>query len=242
MPAALSQPIPAPDQPEADGEHRAAIRRIASHFPWRNHWHRNYSRTKLRTDPVYRAVYEELRQHPEMPLTDLGCGLGLNGMYLRQRGWRGDYLGIDFDPRKIRLGQKIMARHYDAQCRVETGDLRDFRLARRGHVTLLDILQYFDADQQQRLLETVAASMPPGARLLIRATLKDDSWRFRINRWCDWFARCVLWMKSPPVNYTTREELTTRLKGLGFEGEFRPLWGGTPFCNWFGSFARAPKA
>ncbi len=44
-------------------------------------WHRNYVKSKLRTDPLYNGVFGEL-DGAELPLLDLGCDLGL--LYLRR--------------------------------------------------------------------------------------------------------------------------------------------------------------
>ncbi|MFT4548607.1 MAG: hypothetical protein ACI9MB_002560, partial [Verrucomicrobiales bacterium] len=48
-------------------------------------WHRNYVKSKLRTDPLYDGVFGELVDEV-LPLLDLGCGLGLLAFYLRERG------------------------------------------------------------------------------------------------------------------------------------------------------------
>lgn len=216
--------------------HHEAIARIVSHFAWRNHYHRNYARFKLLTDPLYRAIFDQLKECSPLPLTDLGCGLGLNGMYLRQRGWPAAYRGIDFDQRKIGLGNEIMQRHYGPDCVIELGDLRDPRASTPGHVALLDVLQYFDREQQGRILDATVQNLAPDGRLLIRAALRKRGWRFRMNQCCDWFARGVFWMKSPPKHYSDRDEITAQLKERGLEGEFQPLWGRTPFSNWLGVF------
>ena len=39
-----------------------------------------YTKSKLRTDPLYDGVYRELESSP-FPLLDIGCGLGLLAMY-----------------------------------------------------------------------------------------------------------------------------------------------------------------
>ena len=224
----------------ADIGHRPAVAAVTSLFPWRCHYHRHYSRAKLLTDPLYRAIWEQLRPVPPMTLIDLGCGLGLNGLYLRQRGWTGGYLGIDFDQRKIDLGQRLVERggadrdHFN----LRVGDLRQYEPDSCGHVALLDVLQYFTPGQQQQLVRRVAAAVAPGGLLLIRATLSRPGLRFRINQACDWFARGVNWMRSQPVHYASGDELTEWLGACGLQGEFRPLWGRTPFCNWLGVFSR----
>ena len=72
--------------------------RIAQRFRKRSH--AGYARGKVRYDPAYAAVAGWIGAD-ETPLLDVGCGLGLLGLYLRERGWRGAYRGLDFDSAKI---------------------------------------------------------------------------------------------------------------------------------------------
>jgi len=233
-----------------DPGHRAAVAAIACQFPPRARYHRHYSRCKLLTDPLYQSVWEQLRTAPPLVLADLGCGLGLTGMYLRQRGWTGGYHGIDYDSRKIRLGRHLVERHYSGGPQepftLECGDLKDWAGTAGGHVALLDVLQYFNATQQRELLDRCVQAVAPGGLLVIRATLRCRHPRFRVNQACDWFARAVNWMRSPPVHYARGEEIAGQLRAHGLEGDFTPLWGRTPFCNWLGVFRRtatdAPEA
>ncbi|PYQ62286.1 MAG: hypothetical protein DMF58_02195 [Acidobacteria bacterium] len=59
---------------------------------------RSYVRAKLATDPVYDAAFECLRGS-ELPVLDIGCGVGILGMYLRERGFTAPIVGIDHDAR-----------------------------------------------------------------------------------------------------------------------------------------------
>ena len=47
-------------------------KKLAAPFP--GTWDRTYVASKVKTDPLYGAVYEELRTS-DLPLLDLGCGL-----------------------------------------------------------------------------------------------------------------------------------------------------------------------
>ena len=87
-------------RPPANADESARIARIAARYARREH--RWYARGKLRWDPVYRAV-APLFEQSSRPLLDVGCGLGLLGQYLRERGFRARYLGVDLDTRKMDL-------------------------------------------------------------------------------------------------------------------------------------------
>lgn len=217
-----------------DAEDRDIARRVAGRY--RRPWHRDYARAKLRMDPVYAAVADIVVD--TVPLLDVGCGLGLLGFYLRERGWRGAYLGVDFDAAKI------------AQARLAATGERDFAFddgtAQRlppfhGHVTLLDVLHYLGRDEQPALLREAAARVAPGAALVVRSVLRDRGWRFRATVLEEWFLYAVRWMRSPAKHYPLREEIERPLLDAGLVVDVQPLWGNTPF-NSFVIVARRPGA
>src|SRR5690606_6405880 len=101
-----------------------------------------------------------------------------------------------------------------------------------GSVAILDVLQYLDAPAQARLLTDTVAMLTPGARLVIRSGLGDDSRRGRTTRITDRLAHLAGWMQETPKRYPTRASLESTLTGAGLAVDFRPLYGNTPFNNW----------
>jgi SAM-dependent methyltransferase len=216
---------------------RPDYRKIARLYGHR--WHYHYALTKLRTDPVYPAVLAALANAPAaFPLLDLGCGLGLLAFYLRERGYPAPILGADYDPRKIDHARSIVAEHDYQALAFRLADAREGVPDFQGNVTVLDILQFFRANEQTRLLEAAARSVAPGGLLIIRSCLRDKSWRFHATHAGDIFARLTFWMKSAPVHYPTRESLDSALRSCGLEGEITPLWGRTPFNNYLACYRR----
>ncbi|MEM9236743.1 MAG: methyltransferase domain-containing protein, partial [Verrucomicrobiota bacterium] len=116
------------------------IDRIASAYP--KTWDRCYVRSKLKSDPLYDAVLAELKDH-DLPLLDLGCGLGLTAFYLRDSGMKSDMLGLDYDERKIEGANAVVRQRQDEGFRFEHHDARQGLPEHQGHVTILDILQFF---------------------------------------------------------------------------------------------------
>jgi 2-polyprenyl-3-methyl-5-hydroxy-6-metoxy-1,4-benzoquinol methylase len=217
--------------PHADDKDIA--RRVAGRY--RRPWHRDYARGKLRIDPVYDAVAAVV--DGDAPLLDIGCGLGLLGFYLRERGWRGTYLGLDFDAAKI-----AEARH---AVRGESGIAFDDGTAQRlppfhGYVTLLDVLHYLERPEQAMLLREAAARVAPGAGLVVRSVLRDRGWRFRATVLEEWFLHALRWMRSPARHYPLRAEIEQPLLDAGLAVDVHPLWGNTPF-NSFVVVARRPR-
>lgn len=202
-------------------------KKLARLFP--GIWNRSYVATKVKTDPLYGAVHDEL-QGSELPLLDLGCGLGLLAFYLRERGLRFPIHGLDYDPRKIASAQKVAAALSHRGLSFATHDAREGLPEHAGNVTILDILQFFTPEQQEGLLGLAASRVAPGGKLVIRSGLRDESRRFKVTVFCDYLAKATFWMKAAPTHYPSGEEFERILSPHGRVG-ISPLWGGTPFNN-----------
>lgn len=202
-------------------------RKIAALFPKR--WDRHYVAAKLRTDPLYTALEENLRDS-NLPLLDLGCGLGLLAFFLRAKGIDVPIRGLDYDPRKIDA-----ARHASTSSNVKNlsfshHDARSGLPLHEGNVSILDILQFFSPAEQETLLQLAASRVAPGGKLIIRSCLRDTSWRFRITVLGDLVAKATFWMKAAPIHYPSAEDFNRILSPYGNVG-ISPLWGSTPFNN-----------
>jgi SAM-dependent methyltransferase len=68
-----------------------------------------------RQEVRFSVLWEELRHHPAASVVDVGCGFGDLAGYLRARGWRGHYRGIDLVPESVEIAR---ARHPGADIRV----------------------------------------------------------------------------------------------------------------------------
>ena len=190
-----------------------------------------YTLTKLRTDPLYPGVLQALRP-TTAPVLDLGCGLGLLAHALRADGQALPFYGVDIDAAKIRRGRDVAARTGLADVRFDVLDLGAGMPDHRGSVAILDVLQYLTPDRQRELLDTVIAMLTPGARLVIRSGLADDSSRSRTTRITDRLANLAGWMQERAKCYPTADGLRTQLEGAGLRTTLRPLYGDTPFNNW----------
>ena len=214
---------------------RATALRIARAYlprhPLGNRWDYYYSRAKLGSDPLYPGVLEALRGSTA-PVLDLGCGLGLLAHALRMDGQALSYRGVDNDAAKIKRAQKVADGNGLADARFEVVDLAHGPPAHQGSVAILDVLQYLSADEQRHLVATVADMLVPGARLVIRTALGDQSRRGRTSRITDRLANLIGWMQSRPRCYPDAAALRAPLVAAGLETTFAPLYGNTPFNNW----------
>lgn len=210
---------------------KAIAERIASRYE--SHFLRGYARWKLRTDPLYEAVAQRLAGH-ELPIVDVGCGIGLMSLYLRENGYGGAIVGIDHDAAKIAAAQRAAAG--DPRLRFSVGDATD-PLPAGSSVLLLDLIHYFDDETQLRIAGNAANAVAPGGAVMIRDALGDGSWRHRMTAAAEFFARAVRWMKAGRVNFPSRDRLLGAFPG--FSAEVVPLWGGTPFNNYLFVFRRS---
>lgn len=208
----------------------AVSNRIAALFERRSL--QSYARWKVRSDPAYSAALEALRGR-DLPLVDLGCGIGLLAFYLREHGYTAPVIGVDFDQRKIDAAC-LAARKYRGVDFI-AGDARD-PLPDGHNVVILDILHYFDPASQQQILTNAARAVPPGGAVILRQPIRDASWRYRLTKRVDALARTLRWMKAESLNYPTREEVTAPF--AGFASEVRPLWGRMPYNTYFFVFTR----
>jgi 2-polyprenyl-3-methyl-5-hydroxy-6-metoxy-1,4-benzoquinol methylase len=215
------------------------VEAIASRFlPSR--WHYYYSRSKLATDPLYAAVADALAG-THAPLLDLGCGVGLLAHYCRVRRIAVPYHGVDNDSAKIDLARAAATRAGLTSCQFDTLDLSRAMPSHQGSVVLLDVLQFLPPERMATLIAQVAACITDSGRLVIRTGVQDASWRTRVTRAADWFARAIRWMNAAPRAYPTRAFLLEQLGAHGLEARFTPLWGNTPFNNWL-VIAQRPTA
>lgn len=215
-----------------DRHHATRIARAFLPDRWYgNRYDYYYTQAKLRTDPLYPGALAALRGCAA-PLLDLGCGLGLFAHALRTDGQHMAYRGVDIDASKIARARVIASRAGLARVQFDVLDLGDGLPEHAGSVAILDVLQYLSHERQRELLQRVAAMLTPGARLVIRTGLGDDSGRGRTTRITDRLAHTFGWMQEVPKQYPTRAGLAGELEAAGLAPSFRPLYGNTPFNNW----------
>ncbi len=192
---------------------------------------RSYVRAKLATDPIYDAVFECLRGS-RLPVLDIGCGVGILELYLRERGFTASVTGIDHDQRKIEIARRVTGgvegvafSVADARASIEF----------RGNIVLLDVLHYFTNEDQQAILRNVSAA---GSMVLIRDGIRDGSLRYRMTYAQETVARIGGWLKAERLNFPTRNSIAQSFNG-GFEREVLPMFGRSPFNNYLFVFRRS---
>ena len=219
-------------------EHEQTCQRVASLFGAR--WLRHYVSSKLRSDPVFPAAFELLSESRQ-PILDVGCGVGLLGFYLRERGSDAAVVGVDTDGRKIRQGVAAAKTRYGGIEFIEQ-DARKELPQFQGNVALLDVLHYVAPADQARLLGELAARVAPSGLLLLRDAPREQTARFWATYVGEVFAQTISWNIGAPLHFPTRESITAAFNEAEFTREERPAWGGTPFNNRLFIFRRRSVA
>lgn len=218
---------------EIDREHWEACDRVASRFSAR--WLRHYVAAKLLTDPVYPTAYDCLR-NSEFPILDVGCGVGLLGFYLRERGCTQSFTGLDRDERKIRIAAGI-ANRYEALDLLE-GDAQGVIPEFEGNVVLFDVLHYLRPTSQRQLLRSLADCIAPAGMLLLRDCPREPKPRYWATLWAEEFAQLISWNRGDGLHFPSRASLNEALDASRFSQKSEPLWGRTPFNNHLFIFRR----
>jgi len=198
--------------------------RIAARYPTR--FLRAYVRFKVRIDPVYAAVFERLRGNDE-PLLDVGCGIGILALYLRERGFNAPIRGIDHDVRKIAIAGEVMP-----DVSFDVADARTIDAS--GTIVLLDLLHYFRAEDQARILASAAKT---ATTVIIRDAVRDGSWRYGVTYAQETFSRAVRWLRAERLHFPSGDDVLRPF--ANFDAEVVPLHGRTPFNNYLFVFRRS---
>lgn len=218
--------------------HESACASVASRFHSR--LLRGYVARKLRTDPVYPAVYELMHASAE-PVLDVGCGVGLLAFYLRERGFQNPIIGLDRDSRKIREANRIARALYN-ELLFRDQDAQELSLPFSGNIALLDLLHYLPPTNQKILLLRLADRVANGGVLVLRDCPRDPGIRYWLTYLAEKFGQRISWNVATPLYFPSRTSIRENFRNEDFSSETKPLWGGTPFNNHLFIFRRSAGA
>ncbi|MFN2474761.1 MAG: class I SAM-dependent methyltransferase [Chthoniobacterales bacterium] len=219
--------LPAVSNP-SDVSHGEAAARVAARFSSRPL--RGYVAHKLRSDSVFQLAYKLLRESSR-PILDVGCGVGLLALYLRERGLGQAITGVDIDQRKIERGRAAVAAGGYQDVQLLHGNVIADVPSARGDIVLFDVLHYLPDGEQTAILAELAQRVTPGGMLLLRDCTNDGSARFQATYVAERFAQAVAWNWRTPLNFPTFESISSAFDEAEFTREIRTAWDRTPFNN-----------
>ncbi len=196
-----------------------------------NRWLRGYVRGKLRHDPVFAAALAALANCPG-PVADLGCGLGLLGLWLRRNGVTVPYRGCDLSAWKIETGRAAAERWDERDYDLEAADLVSMPLAGAAAICAFDTIHYLRPDEQMRLTAKLAEAAKAGARIYLRTGVRGCGWRSAATTGEEAWTRMSGWIRGGRVWFPSLPGLCSAFEEAGCRVvEARPLWGRTPFSS-----------
>jgi len=217
--------------------HDAACSRVAANFKER--WLRSYVAKKLRSDPIFPAAFDLLRESAQ-PVIDIGCGVGLLAFYLREREFLEPIIGLDRDGRKIARARVVAERTYPDLNFIEQDVCEPINAL--GNFVLFDVLHYLSPNEQMALLERFATRIARGGLLIVRDSPQDGNVRFWLTYLAERFAQGITWNLKVDLHFPTRDKICAAFDGDDFSCSIAPLWGRTPFNNHLFIFRRRAPA
>jgi uncharacterized protein (DUF2062 family) len=198
---------------------------------------------KLRLDPVYLEVLRRGLLPDDGTLVDLGCGRGLMLSLLvsaRRHYQAGTYpAGWPVPPlhlalRGVELRPRIAA---DASLRlasdavVERGDVRTVPLPASRAVLLFDVLHMIPYEDQDVVLDHVAAALQPGGTFVLREADAAGGWRFRIIHLGNWWKGVFEANPGRRFYFRTAAQWSEALERRGLAARVFSLRDRTPVAN-----------
>ncbi|HMH87638.1 MAG TPA: class I SAM-dependent methyltransferase [Steroidobacteraceae bacterium] len=203
----------------------------------------NFARSKLSSDPVFRAMLERGLLLGRGHILDLGCGQGLLASWLRAallcyesgswpQGWPPaptprSTRGIELMVRDVERARAALG----PSCDISQGDIRSAEFGTTDAVVILDVLHYMTREEQLQVLKRVRAALPAHGLLLLRIGDADGGLRFRYSQCVDKLV--MIFRGQPFVNTHCRSAAQWRelLRECGFEVQATPMSEGTRFAN-----------
>ncbi len=212
--AVASQRAGKPQEPALPDDELDALADRLERVPRR---YRGYATWKVRLDPVYPLVLEQLAGRKA--LVDLGAGMGILAALAlgRERGLT--VHAVEWDARKAAVGRTLLAD--EPRFRMEEGDARKVALGRPDALTLLDVLHYVEPAEQREWLARCADALTPGGVLIVRE-LDSGKKKGNLAEKIDALAVRWGWNKGALVKAWSISEMTALLEGKGFTVAVRP--------------------
>ena len=210
---------------------RALANHIASSFGKRR-WLRGYIKGKLLSDPVFDTALQVAGGHTDR-IVDLGCGLGLLGLWLRSHNHEAPYVGCDLGSWKIEAARNAAAKLGFSKIQLHEGDLLEFSLLPGDMICAFDILHYLPENLQSRLIHRLAGAARNESIILIRNGMNGCEWRSHATRLQEWWIRLSGWIYGRNIHFPELHPLVAEFQAQGCDVEYKPLWGNTPFSSFW---------
>ena len=198
---------------------RPVVREVSRRFARAPMGMRQYAWWKVRLDPVYAAVAREMEREDrgdaetQREIVDCGTGMGILPIVLALKDPKAHVVGFDHDEEKIAQGKRAIE---GLSIDLEVGDVRTRELAPCDVVTLIDVLHYFDVEEQRAIVERAFGALKGGGMMLIRegeSGARGSIWTRAVER----VAVASRWNRGKAPTWRSIDELRAQLQALGAE-------------------------
>lgn len=201
---------------EAEGPFADAVARAIQRYQHVSTFHRRYVYFKLKIDPLTRQLFTLCHQRSDWGrVIDAGAGRGQFSLFLYELGVVSSLLGFDHDAEKIEVARIASADLEQVGYRL--GDLCQEQLAPADTILLFDVLHYLPVAEQRRLLERVAAGLPPHGVLLLRENNRGSGLGSWLARGFEWLARWLGINRGSGLRFWSPAEISAFLREQGLE-------------------------
>jgi SAM-dependent methyltransferase len=145
-------------------------------------------------------------------LLDLGCGFGLFALYFAMRSPTISVHGFDLNERRIQAARRAAAVLGLQNVQFEVADATAFRFVEPiAAAYMLDLIHHIPVASVRPLMETIAANLTPGGRLLVKDIEPANSCKLAFT----WVLDKMMDYKAP-VRYWAPQEVQPLLESIGF--------------------------
>jgi 2-polyprenyl-3-methyl-5-hydroxy-6-metoxy-1,4-benzoquinol methylase len=170
-----------------------------------------YVRSKLKMDPVARALYDLGAADPYGAIADVASGRGQFGLLLRLAGSADAVVGFDWDAGKVATATAAAAELTDT--RFAQGDVREVELPSSDTVLLIDILHYLTREEQDDLL--VRSARATRDRVIVRDVDPDRGAASVFTQSWEWVTTTLGYNRGARVAPRSFDEITAVLESEG---------------------------
>lgn len=200
---------PPPSPTTSSGAFDAAARAVAARYQARAAHY--YVRSKLRMDPVARALHDRGATEPFGSVLDVACGRGQLALLLRETALAKSVTGFDWDAAKIATATEAASGLEAA--RFEQGDVRSTELPPADTVLLVDILHYLTREEQDDLL--VRSARAARKRVIVRDVDPDRGASSVLTQSWEWVTTTLGYNRGARVAPRSFDEITAVLESEG---------------------------
>jgi len=190
-------------------EFEEAARELAARY--RSRPAHYYVRSKLKMDPVSRALHDLGVKEPFGTVVDVACGRGQVALLLRALGLASAVEGFDWDAGKV--GNANDAATGLEGVRFHAADVREVVLPEADTVLLVDILHYLTREEQDDLL--VRSARAARGRVVVRDVDPDQGATSLLTHGWEWVTTTLGYNRGARVSPRSFAEITAVLEGEG---------------------------